>query len=114
MTRKMSTAKTKYKMDAHLNFIVGRVHFLKQRKLCLCQCQLILTSMSAALSSSTLWDASCLIGVGDTMGLGTEETDEAMEPVPVDHGDDDHTEFTNEPHTETGEASSSSDTFGAL
>jgi hypothetical protein len=71
------------------------------------QCKLVLTSISAALSSSMLRGTSCLgagVRAGDTMGLGRAETDEAMEPVPVDHGDDDHTEFTNEPHTEMGAA----------
>jgi hypothetical protein len=69
--------------------------------------QLVLTSISVVLSSSMLMGISCLgvgVGAGDTMGLGTAETDEAIEPVSVDHGEDDHTEFTNEPHTEAGAA----------
>jgi hypothetical protein len=85
----------------------------KEMKLCLSHygvtqvigSQLILTSISTVLSSSMLWGTSCLgvaIAAGDTMEPGAGEMGGATEPDPVDHGEDDHTEFTNEPHTEIG------------
>ena len=38
----------------------------------------------------------------------------ATEAVPVDHGEDDHSELTDEPHTDTGVASTSSEVVAVL
>lgn len=63
--------------------------------------------MSAATSSLMLWATSCLgvgIGARGTRGPGGAEMGGTTEPAPVDQGEDDHTEFIREPHTEVGPA----------
>jgi hypothetical protein len=73
----------------------------------ICFRQTTLTSTSAATSSLMLWATSCLgvgIGAGGTMGPGGVEMGGTTEPVPLDQGEDDHTEFIREPHTEMGAA----------
>ena len=60
---------------------------------------------------------SCLgtgIDIGGTMWPGVAEMGAATEAVPVDHGEDDQSELTGEPHTETGVVSTSSDVVAVL
>ena len=63
------------------------------------------------------WGTSCLgtgTDIGGTMWPGAAEMGVATGAVTVDHREDDQSELTDEPHTETGVALTSSEDVAAL